>query len=581
MGIINFFANVFYAIKNLLAGPGRYIAALRHQATAPFRLVGSSFRQLKQFRPSRFFRLPAPISRGLEKMPGVGDYFKKRRETSDEKIEELDIPDVDGEPFRVDSRKAEFSQIHLVDVQMKHRYVTHIGTEIGRSEARAKIGTDELYFLRVNPKVYNAPLLLQAKSKGRIQVDGNELLPDMVDSLTVKIGSIVTVNNVDYRVELFAWDILPQHTRVKAAWNTHVGPIHDHNEDAVGIYQHSAGYMFVISDGVGGTAGGEIASEFTVNYMLAAFHENIRYGFDWHQVMEEAANDVNQMIRERTSVSGAIANATLTAIVIQNWDAYILHVGDTRLYHYGRDGFHRITEDHMQDIQQAGLTRGESVTRKVLSRAIGKSDTIQPDKMLLRLHPGDRLLLASDGIETVADEELVKIIKQSDISDVPDKLMNLAYINQATDNVSVVAIEMMGEGVTKDKWRAIASHRVFVGYDPASTLNFDPGHSFRTRHPVPMRRYGCWLVIVTFLCGLFLLARVVTTRNNNIEVTDVEQPIATIRPTRAVVFTVPPPTLTPERTIVVSPSPTTLITLEATSTLRPVPTSTLAPSTGG
>jgi serine/threonine protein phosphatase PrpC len=580
MGIINFFSNLFYSLKNILAGPGRYLAALRHQATAPFRFVGSSFRQLKQIRPSRFFRLPAPISRMVEKMPGVGDFFKKRRETAEEVVEELDIPDVDGEPFRADTRKAEFSQIHLVDVNTKRRYVTHIGTDIGRSEARVKIGADNLYFLRVNPKIYNAPLLLQGKSTARIQVDGNELLPDMVDSLTVKIGSIITVNNVDYRLELFAWDILPQHTRVKASWVTHVGPIHDHNEDAVGIYQHSAGYMFVISDGVGGTAGGEIASEFTVNYMLAAFHENIRYGFDWHQVMEEAAADVNQMIRERTAMSGAISNATLTAVVVQNWDAYILHIGDTRLYHLGRDGFHRITEDHMQEVQQAGLARGETVTRKVLSRAIGKSDTVKPDKMLLRLHPGDRLLLTSDGIETIPDEELVKIVKQSDISDVPDKLMSLAYINQATDNVSVVAVEMMGEGVTKDKWRAFASHRVFVGYDPASTLNFDPGHNFRTRHPVPMRRYGCWLVVVAFLCGLFLMARVITTRNNVVENTDVEQPIATIRATRAVIFTVPPPTQTPERTIVVSPSPIVL-SLEATSTLRPVPTSTLAPATGG
>ena len=578
---MNFLGNLVFAIRNLLAGPGRFIAQWRYTLGAPFRLIGSTFRQLKMFTPGRFFRIPGPIRNNLERMPGIGDYFKRRREAAADVVEdELDIPDVDGEPFRATARRAEYSQIHLVDVGTKRRFITHIGTDTGRSEAKLKLDSHNLYFLRVNPKIYNAPLLLQAKSDRRVQIDGNELLPDVQDSLTVRQGSIVTVNNVDYRVELFAWDFLPQHTRVKAAWYTHVGPIHNHNEDAIGIYQHSAGYMFAIADGIGGTASGEFASEFTVNYMLAAFHENIRYGFDWHEVMEQAAQDVNNMIRERTATSGAISNAALTAVVIQNWDAYVLHIGDARLYHLGRDGFHRITEDHTQEVEQAGLARGETVKRIVLSRAIGKRETITPDKMLLRLHPGDRLLLASDGIEVVSNDELVKIIRQHDITDIPRKLTELAYLNEGTDNVSVVAIEVMGEGVTKDKWRAIPSHRVFSGYDPDLAMSFDPSQNFRTHHPIQRRRVGCWMLFVLFLCGLFLFTRIpFGTWSDTAIMEATAVPTETIRATRAVLFTVPPPTATVQNTPFV-PSATPLPP-EPTSTLRPLPTSTLAGSVGG
>ncbi|MDQ7033760.1 MAG: serine/threonine-protein phosphatase [Anaerolineae bacterium] len=517
MGFINFFARIFYSFRNLLAGPGRLIAGLRYRISAPFRLFGSLFRQLKMVRPSRFLRIPGPIRNNLERIPGVGKLFKRKEGADDDDaVDDLDIPDVDGQPFRANQIKAEYSQIHLIDLNSNRRYVTHIGTDIGRSEAQLKLGAHELYFLRVNPKLYDAPLLLQAKSEARVQIDGNELLPDIEDSLTVKIGSIITVNKVDYRVELFAWDVLPKHTRVKAAWKTHVGPLHNHNEDAIGIYQHAAGYMFVLSDGVGGVEGGEIASEFAVNYMLAAFHENIRYGFDWHEVMEQAVQDINAMIRQQTSTSGAIANATLTAVVIQNWDAFVLHIGDSRLYHAGRDGFHRITIDHMQEVEQAGLMRGESVKRRVLTQAIGKNETIRPDKMLLRLQPGDRLLLTSDGIETIPNDELVPLIQQTDINDVPSKLMNLAYINDSTDNVSVIAIEVLGEGVTKDKWRAYPSHRVFAGFDPSMALNFDPSHDFRTRHPRRQaRRVGCWLIIIAVLCGFFFFSQIASTNNAN------------------------------------------------------------------
>ena len=569
MGIIGQFARSLSNITRFLRSPFAGLRTMYSSFTYPVRMLRSSLGQIRRFNPRRYMRLPAPLRQLQNVTANFARQFpitKKFVIQREQQKQEREIAEVEGEAFHIEQRKTEYSQVHLVNHRTKKRAIGHIGTEIGRSETEFQLSAETyLIFLRVNSKIYQAPLLMQAQSKVPILVDGEELAPDGEDSLPVRQGSIIKAGSAEWQVELFAWDELPTRTRVNAAWATHIGPLHDHNEDAIGIYQHAAGYLFAIGDGVGGVSLGEVASEFTIQYLISAVSENMRYGFDWHDVLRDAVTVINHMIRKKTELSGLISSAVLTAVVIQNWDVFILHIGDTRLYHYGKDGLHRVTREHMIMIEQPGLNPGEIVLHPVLSRAIGKDDLIQPDLLLLRLHPGDRLLLASDGILSVTDAELADIMMREPIEMVPEKLMSLAYRQGSNDNVSIIAIEALPESAAFDRWQATASPRVYVQAE--QEIEFDTDQELKTTVPTTTSSIFVWLLLVVLICGLSVMGY------SRMKTVPDATPTATAHVTRVFAVTQLP---SPMPIIIATSTPSsTPVPPEPTSTLRPVPTSTL------
>jgi len=563
----------FYNLTSLMRrmSPGRFIAQVRSQIMFPIRSLQST---LASFHPSRI-RMPGWVTNlfgGKFKFPG----WKKFR---------VSFPDWKLPGFQrkyiLPAARAEFSQIHLINQTTKHRTVLHIGNKIGRSYTEAELSdpnhaTVRLRFTFVSPKLNNGcPILLQHRfGRSRIRVDGKK----MGDFAPVKHGMPIKIGDVDYVFEMYAWDNLPALLRVHAGWKTDKGPVREHNEDAIGIYQHEKAYLFVIADGVGGGEAGEIVSEFAVKYILAAFDENIRFDLSWHEVLKLAFEKVNDEVRRFGKVSDFVTGSTLLAVVVQGWDAYIAYVGDSRVYHWSggsKKKMRQVTTDHLMESHPQPTSRGQTSeqVRMILSKAIGKEDKIEPDVLLLRLQPKDRLMLCTDGLLKRVDEDEI----QQYAVDLPperfaERLTQLAHERYNDDNTSIIMIETLPEGHLEDDWLAEPGERVYVGYDRRWRFKLEAPNEMHTQYPLlayatnPLTYLIAGILIVVL--ALFSLNNIASTADDGLAVTATSTfvDLDAIPPTQA-------PSATPSHT-----PPATATPPGPTSTLRPAPSSTLARS---
>lgn len=478
--------------------------------------------------------------------------------------------------------KGDYSQIHLVHLPTQQRTVIHIGSSIGRSINEVVLQRPthpevRLQFTQVNPQRYGAPFMMEyVDGAAKISVDAD----DVTQLAPVSHGSIVVIEKDEYQCELYAYGTLPPVARLNAGWITSSGPVRPQNEDAVGIFQHPRGYMFAIADGVGGGEAGELVSEFAIQYMLATFNANIRHEIPWDAIYREALKNINNAVRTFSNLSEfATAGTTLTSLVIKGWDAFICHVGDSRLYYYNGGVLRQITTDHsmtrMVDdgrLNEDGTPR-RPIKRLVLSKAIGKADAIEPDLITLRLQPGDRFILCSDGMaERVKLEEMQKLLVEVPPHRLPEQLMTLANERYNSDNVSVIVLEVTSKALFRDNWRATPSARVYTNYDARWPLKLTPMNKPRTQ--TGAARNGCvrLLIALVVLAGAIWLGLTLNQTVNSVNA-PTATPTLTLTPTVTATRT---PTVTPSATITRTPTPTATATLIPTSTLNPVPTSTLA-----
>ncbi len=478
--------------------------------------------------------------------------------------------------------KGDYSQIHLIHMATHQRTVIHIGSSIGRSVNEVVLHRPthpevRLQFTQVNPQRYGAPFMMEYVDGGaRISVDAD----DVVQMAPISHGSIITIDKDEYQCELYAYGTLPPVARLNAGWVTASGPVRPQNEDAVGIFQHPRGYLFAVADGVGGGEAGELVSEFAIQYLLATFNANIRHDIAWDAIYREALKNINNAVRTFSNLSEfATAGTTLTCLVIKGWDAFICHVGDSRLYYYNGGVLRQLTTDHsmtrMVDdgrLNEDGSAR-RPIKRLVLSKAIGKADAIEPDLITLRLQPGDRFIICSDGMaERVKLEEMQKLLLEVPAHRLPEQLMNLANERYNSDNISVIVLEVTSKALFRDSWRAIPSDRVYTNYDTRWTLKLTPMNKPRT--VTGAARTGCVrliLLIAVIAFSVMVGRSLVQTASSAYAPTPT--PTLSVTPTQTLTRT---PTVTPTLTVTRTPTVTPTATLIPTSTLNPIPTSTLA-----
>lgn len=569
--------------------------------TRPFQAMGiqrlfSPFRQLR-FGMRAFTGVPRymlrslsmPLSRLGFRSPRLKEMWQDMADARREREYERAQGDDDEGVFRR-REKAEFSQIHLIQVRNQQRTVIHIGTTIGRSRSEVVLQgmghlPVQLRFSQVNPKKNPGPIRVEYPAgRARVVVDGEEIA-ELSDAAYIDRGSALLIDDQAYEIELYAWNNLPSITRMNAAWMTVSGPVRGYNQDAIGIYQHPAAYFFAVADGVGGGDAGELISEYTIQYMLSVFHLNVKYDFDWFDVYRRAVQIINAEVRRFAARSDYISGTTLTAVVVQGWEAYVIHLGDSRLYHLSGKRLRRVTTDHLRVVEQDTGGRGQGVARRVLTKAIGKEDTVEPDCFVLSIQPGDKLLLCSDGLDEVKEEEMAALLEKERISDMPRKLIDLANERFNSDNISVIALSARPH-VSRDTWRAESGERVFANYDSRWRLKLRPAKEYQTQHPI-YARPGCW-VLLLLIVALFLGYQVLRNR-------DAAAVLEPAQMTATAVFRqaeqagqggqAAPGDLSATPTFTREPSPTPLPTATAlpptpvipTRTPQPSPTSTLAP----
>lgn len=188
------------------------------------------------------------------------------------------------------------------------------------------------------------------------------------------------------------------------------------NQDAVGYVAGSEDHAcFVISDGIGGTRGGELASRLAVTTVLANVGNETMASDEALQTSVTAANDAI-LARQRCDAEHRDMAATIVALLIdrRRRAARWAHVGDSRLYMFRRGLLIERTRDHSlaEQLAVAGLQH-DGVRSNLLSRALGTRDDAMPHvSTSYSIHDGDVFLLCSDGLwQLVSDEVMERCLR--------------------------------------------------------------------------------------------------------------------------------------------------------------------------
>lgn len=234
--------------------------------------------------------------------------------------------------------------------------------------------------------------------------------------------------------------------RIVAAGASDVGRVREGNEDAL-LMRDS---VFAVADGMGGHLAGEVASATALEPIAAldgtVFAEATEAAAALSEAVIQANETVSELAEGNPSYRGM--GTTLTAAMVEGRRLHIAHVGDSRAYLMRSGQFSQITDDHtlVQHLVNEGqITREEAAThpqRSIITRAIGVSPEIEVDSLSLDLDPGDRLLLCSDGLTgVIEDEQIAQVLAdKTDPNEAVSTLIDLANEHGGPDNITVVLL---------------------------------------------------------------------------------------------------------------------------------------------
>ncbi len=233
------------------------------------------------------------------------------------------------------------------------------------------------------------------------------------------------------------------------------------NEDAF-ILDNDLG-LYVVADGMGGHAAGEVASQEAVETVLGM----VRRGagaverFEQEGPTPDTVRSVQRLlesaVQAATYMVFAIAEndpeqkgmgTTVSALLLMRTHAVVAQVGDSRVYLAREGSVYQLTEDHTLvawQVKQGIISAAEaelSPHKNVITRAVGSRDYVQVDTQTVEIGPGDRFLVCSDGLHGyLQDEEIVPLLTLG-----PDvattKLIDLANQRGGRDNITAVVIEL-------------------------------------------------------------------------------------------------------------------------------------------
>lgn len=239
--------------------------------------------------------------------------------------------------------------------------------------------------------------------------------------------------------------------RFTCAGNTDVGVVRSGNEDSF-LVDHQRG-VFIVADGMGGHAAGEVASEMAVE-IIARRVEGIRQLPDAaaSERMGEAIRAANAAIFDRTLAEQDKRGmgTTVTVMVLFARKYLIGQVGDSRAYLLREGVLTQITKDHsyVQEQVDAGLLTAEQARThpysNVITRCVGANEEVVPDIYYGALRTGDIILLASDGLTgMLEDEQLHEVLKTEGGPDTwVDRMIADANRRGGLDNITVVLVRI-------------------------------------------------------------------------------------------------------------------------------------------
>jgi serine/threonine protein phosphatase PrpC len=291
---------------------------------------------------------------------------------------------------------------------------------------------------------------------------------------------------------------------------TDVGNVREHNEDNFLVDKKLS--LFMVADGMGGHAAGEVASAIAVR----TIHEEIKRERDLLSdfisgsrgashvtnkdilaLMEHAVHRACARIHEEAQADSAKRGmgTTLSALLILGTRAFIAHVGDSRIYLQRGGRVQQITEDHtvFNELIKRGRLTKEQIDKvghkNAITRAVGVYERVDVDTLMLEVLPGDDFLLASDGLTGYLEtaDELEPWLQQEGDKAVKG-LVELAKDRGGKDNITVVVVRLGGEADDDERAKRLALKRETLARMPLFARLSDR-ELLRVMQSVEVRRY--------------------------------------------------------------------------------------------
>ncbi len=230
-----------------------------------------------------------------------------------------------------------------------------------------------------------------------------------------------------------------------------VGKVRLNNEDA--FYFPQKGYefpeLYIVADGMGGHQGGEIASRIAVKEVSSYINSNLSQDCDTQKVkriLESSIVKANSKILSLSLKNHGLSGmgTTITIALLHNGCLYIGHVGDSRAYRIRENHMEQLTKDHSlvwQLAEEGRITMEETKThpmKNVITKALGTDEFIEPDILEFDLKNNDIIILCSDGLTNMLDNDSIKnIVCGLEPEQAALKLIKEANLKGGEDNITV------------------------------------------------------------------------------------------------------------------------------------------------
>lgn len=234
---------------------------------------------------------------------------------------------------------------------------------------------------------------------------------------------------------------------------TDKGSKRSNNQDSIFVSDSPVGplpNLYIVADGMGGHAAGDFASRYAISVVIdfirrSTIHSPVSL---LRRAMIYASNEVYKESEKDPDKNGM--GTTMVACVIDEGRMYVANIGDSRLYHMTDDELSQITMDHSlveELIRNGELKRNRGryhPERNIITRAMGSREEAMPDFFEVELKPGDRVLMCSDGLSNMVEDDEIRdiILENSSTDTAAAALIDKANYYGGNDNISVILISV-------------------------------------------------------------------------------------------------------------------------------------------
>lgn len=240
---------------------------------------------------------------------------------------------------------------------------------------------------------------------------------------------------------------------------TDTGALREMNQDYYFASETTVGNLpnlFIVADGMGGHQAGDYASRYTIERIVASVLRNKEQ--EPVAVLQEAIRKANEIlvVESREDIGKRGMGTTVVAATIYGKKMIVANIGDSRLYVISNQ-IRQITRDHslVEEMVRMGEMRPQEAKRhpdkNIITRAIGATETVEVDFFEVELKPKDLVLLCSDGLTNMVDDDTIKkIVREADsLEELTRRMIQTANDRGGQDNITAVVIKPFSDEVTE------------------------------------------------------------------------------------------------------------------------------------